>query len=381
MNKYLIYSFLLVVILIVGCGAKKDNDLREIGGKVLNNQEVLIKDLDSLKLVYSQKQDSGSLAVLNYFYAKFYQPIERDSALEYRKRSMDLAKKVKNDSLLIDLFLLNSELATNNVDVYLTSLLKADTLANKTNDVRRKSIVQLRFGSFFYDRDQVKCAQYLDSALAGFRKLKDNKNIALSLQNKASLVNEKEDNAKEALELATEAKKYWALNKDSLNEAYMIQYMGILEGKLDNLGKGKTLLLEAAGVFKTLNAQQEGAVCYFDLANICEKQNQIDSSLVYLDKAKTIWELNRQPQSLFSVQNYMLKLFLQKGNSSEAFDYYSRNLLLEKGAPIHWKDRINYYQLSQLMFEQKKDKDMANLYAEEITELKASLTENGITFN
>lgn len=233
-------------------------------------------------------------------------------------------------------------------------------------------------GNSFYEKNPEKCIALLDNAAKLYEKLSNKKQQAYCYQNIAFAYHEKLDNIDSAISYIEKAIPIWIEIQDSINQANIFKYLGMLQGKKGEYANGINTIQKAISLFDSCNFQSGIAVSYFDLALLYDNANQIDSSIYYFEKNKSYFETKQDTFRVFLVNNKIFKSYLKNENYSSASEIYKSNLTLENSSRVYWQHLIDYYRISMKYFKLVDNSELYDLNQEKYKQLSATLTEKGI---
>jgi len=233
-------------------------------------------------------------------------------------------------------------------------------------------------GGSFYNTNPEKCIELLDSAAKLYRLLNEKRQQAFSYQNIAFAYNENLDNVDSAIVYIEKAVPIWIEIQDTSNQANILKYLGMLQGKKGEYSNGINTIRKAIALFDSCNFQSGIAVSYFDLALLYDNANQIDSTIYYLNRNKAYFETQQDTFRVFLVNNKIFESYLKNENYSSASEIYKSNLTLENSSRVYWQHLIDYYSISMKYFKLVDNSELYDLNQEKYKQLSAKLTEKGI---
>lgn len=233
-------------------------------------------------------------------------------------------------------------------------------------------------GTSFYDTNPEKCILLLDSAAILYENLGYKNQQALCYHNIAFAYHEKLDNIEDAIVFINKAIPIWIEIQEPINQANILKYLGMLQGKIGEFDLGRETIEKAIVLFDKVGFKAGIAVAYFDLAILYDNANQIDSSIHYFDKNKVYFESKQDTGRIFTVNNKLFEIYIKTGNFSSVSEIYESNLKLENSSRVYWQQLIDYYRISMNYFELVDNSELYYLNQEKYKQLNDKLTKQGI---
>ena len=176
--------------------------------------------------------------------------------------------------------------------------------------------------SFFY---------YKNLALKDYEEQKNIMGEARCLQSLGFTYEEDLKDFFKAFYYISSAIEKYKIIKDTLSEANLDKYIGII---YSNLGASKIGIIkvnDAIKLFKEKKYPEGEYVSFFDLGIIYYNTQNIDSSINYLNMAKKFWTEKNTPVRVFAINNYLIRCykFLNVSSDFNAL-ILENNLLLKK---------------------------------------------------
>jgi len=245
-----------------------------------------------------------------------------------------------------------------------TKISEADSLRNR--------------GNSFYDSNPEKCISLLDNAAILYAQLENKKQQAYCYQNIAFTYYEKLENVDSAITYVDKAVSIWKETQDTLKEANLLKYLGMLYGEKGDYSKGVETIRKAITLFENNNFKAGIAVSYFDLALLYDNASEIDSSIYYFERNRAYFETKRDTFRIFRVNNKLFESYIKKKNFISASEIYECNLKLEKSSRVHWQHLIDYYRISMDYYKLVDNSELYDFNQEKYNQLSAKLIEQGI---
>ena len=233
-------------------------------------------------------------------------------------------------------------------------------------------------GQTFYHISPNKCINLLDSAAALYEIAGNKKQQALCYQNIAFAYQEKLDNIDKAIPFINKAIPIWAEIRDSLNQANILKYLGMLQGKIGEYDTGKETIKKAICLFDKMKFNAGIAVSYYDLALLYESENQIDSCISYLNKNKIYFETIQDTFRIFNANNRLFEIYLKNKMFTSASEIYEYNLRMENSNQVYWQQLIDYYRICIKYYDLIDNADFVSLFQRKYNQLRDSLANQEI---
>jgi hypothetical protein len=187
------------------------------------------------------------------------------------------------------------------------------------------------------------------------------RNYGYSIQNKGFLLVENNSDYHNALIPIDSAIVFWASIKDAGNEANLRKYKGMVLGNLHRFNEGKLEIRRAIELYEKLNFDSGIAVSQYDMSQVFDLENSLDSALIYQKQATAFW-INKKDTSRIIINNtQMIHLYRRLKKYAKAEEVQKINETLLK-ADEHWNPAINFYYVSYKLFEEIKKKDKADSF-------------------
>jgi tetratricopeptide (TPR) repeat protein len=245
---------------------------------------------------------------------------------------------------LIFLLLTTPSVFSRNVSVdtsKLDNIMRQFDSTNALKDTLEKAKSYRNIGQICFEEFPDHSIRFLDSAQVYFGFLKNTKEQALCLQNMAFGFDENKGNLDKGLEYANKALSLWQNMISPQNEANMLKYIGLLQGKKRQYAPAFANIHKAIALFESQKNSSGVAVCYFDMAVVYKEKTDLDSSLVCLLKAKSIWLPLDYKGRIFLVNNKLLDIYMPREATADAEKIISENDNLyasDTDKDIYWKD-------------------------------------------
>ena len=230
----------------------------------------------------------------------------------------------------------------------------------------------------YYDTNPVKCIAYNDSAAQIYKQFDDNRNLALCYQNICFAYYEKLNNPQKAQDFAFKSINSWNIEQDTLAEANIVKYLGLIQSDLGLFSEAKSNIKKAIFLFNKKGFKAGVAVSYRNLAMIYKSEHKQDSCIYYLNLNKEFFASINQYSRIFGVNNELLECYIELNNLDEAERIFSSNKDILKEYKIYWQDQINFYRISKKYFERIDNKELLDIYNKKYTHLEDSLSAKGI---
>ncbi|MFZ1497976.1 MAG: hypothetical protein WAS72_13020 [Saprospiraceae bacterium] len=182
-----------------------------------------------------------------------------------------------------------------------------------------------------------------------------------SIQNKGFNFVENNNDYLNALMPIDSAISFWISIKDTANEANLRKYKGMILGNLNRFDEGKQEINRAIGLYKTLNLDYGVAVSQFDMSQVLDLENSLDSALIYQKQATEFWNIANDTFRIIVNNNHLIHLYcrLKDYTKAQEIQKLTESMLM---TDLHWNPTINFYFVSYNLFEETKKKDKADLF-------------------
>lgn len=231
----------------------------------------------------------------------------------------------------------------------------------------------------YYNTNPTKCIAYNDSAAQIYEQFNDTHNLALCYQNICFTYFEKMHNPQKAQDFAIRSINAWNIKQDTIAEANIIKYLGLIQSDLGLFSEAKSNIKKAISLFNTKGFKAGVAVSYRNLGLIYKKEHKLDSCIYYLNLNKKFFASINQNMRVFIVNNDLLECYLELDNLDEADKIFNSNNELLKENNIYWQNKVDFYRISKSYFKRAANSDLLDLFNKKYTHLKDSLSKQGIT--
>ena len=357
--------------------------LSTISLKILERDTSLIIDeIDHARDRFILGKNDNELAPLYYCYILYYTGTSKDSCNKYYALSLDLADRTNNDSLRARLYLYDANRHRDEAGK-VSALKKAEDYARRSANIQLQAKTSMLLGNYFFTRDPAKCIEYENRAASLATQLNDQERLVQCMQNLAFTYDETLHDYPKAIEYVQAAITINKELKEVSAEANMLKYLGMLQGKLGELTEAKLSIAQAIDKFTSVNNEKGIAVCYFDMASAFEQVHLLDSAIYYLKFAKSIWEKQEDPttvfeQRIFLINVVLMRIYIASNQSRLAYDVYSENKPYESSDNVHWQSRLDFYKLSREYFLNTGNNSPAKEYLTIYNALKDSLLQQSV---
>lgn len=302
----------------------------------------VILGLGTWLFVIAAHAQSGITSSCSMLLEQFRLQYSQEKSGDLFSRCQSCCEETKNDSLLLQLFLADS--STYFVNPRFSEIIRKAITKNGPESPTKVLGDSYKSLAFSYSKTLPDSAIYFyDRASTYYRSVSDTIGLGITLQNIAFCYEEKKNNINEALRYSLQAKEIWEASNDSMNAANIYKYVGYLMGKQKKYTEGKMYIYKAETLFHTLDNSRGIAVCYFDLAMLYKEERQLDSTVVFLLKAKNIWKGYDDSSRIFNINNELLQVYSSMKKRRKAFQVLSENeAILQKDdtLPILYKEKF-----------------------------------------
>jgi tetratricopeptide (TPR) repeat protein len=203
---------------------------------------------------------------------------------------------------------------------------------------------------------------------------KEVKSLTYLIQNKSFVLTEGEHNYVAALDQSEKSLSIWIQINDTLNEANIRKYRGMLLGRLKRFDEAKAEIHQAERLFGSKNYFAGIAITQFDMAQMYVDEMRLDSAAYCAQLALAFWETKQDTFRILGNQTLLMRIY----SKEKAYDKGvktqedARQLLQKKNLP--WIVFLDFYFISAQLFEGKKEvaltKEYKQLYEEKIQSLQ-----------
>jgi len=273
---------------------------------------------------------------------------------------------------------MNNARKLNNSTECIPILLVADSIAKSTNDMAGRAAVNDQLGAYYYTRNADKSIAYFQKARKCYLVVDNKKRAALCLHNIAFAYQEQKKNIPEALKYTQLAIKEQTALKDTLSQANMYKFLGMLQGKMHHYPEAKKSIGRSIMLFSLKSYSRGIAVAMRDLAMVYSDEHKMDSCIMNLLKAKEIWKGYTDTLRIFNLNNSLLDAYLLSNNPAKARDMILENREILTQKQVYFKDKLDFYQSANKFFNKNKENNMADAFARDYKILSDSLVREGI---
>jgi len=142
---------------------------------------------------------------------------------------------------------------------------------------------------------------------------KDVKKTGLTNLNIANIYDEYVDKKDSALWYANQSLKVWKQADDTLQQANLYKYIGLLQGKLGSIDKAKTNIETAISFYEKKNFMEGKAVAEFNLADVYLQAGDTKKSMNLFYKSTKYWKEKEKMDRVFSNNLFGIELFGKMG--------------------------------------------------------------------
>ncbi|MCF8448323.1 MAG: tetratricopeptide repeat protein [Taibaiella sp.] len=266
-------------------------------------------------------------------------------------------------------------------DEYRQMMKSADSFARKVNNVEGQARVNQALAGHFYEKDADESIKYQQKAYrllvtAGYKD-----EAASSLLNIATAYEEYKKDYDEALKFSKRALNAYVELKDTLGQANVHKYIGVLHGKMRNFDDAKKSVAKAVQYYTIKDNPPGLAVSYHNLALVYEEEREYDSSIALLLRAKDIWSKrpdnpNNAASRIYGCNNQLIRIYTKAKKMSEAEAMVKENEPVD-GTKFHYTGQFNFYKEARDFYTKNKDKENANIYKDKYNEMREGLKAEG----
>jgi hypothetical protein len=193
-------------------------------------------------------------------------------------------------------------------------------------------------------------------------------NYGYQIQNKGMYLEYYKFDYAGALPHIEKAIDFWVSIRDTMNEANLRKYRGMMLGFLDRFEEGKKEIHLAYDLFgKSTSDKQYPIVCLYTLSLLYERENRLDSALYYEKIVNDFYLSINNEDRLFTSNTHLINLYRKTRQFSKAERYQSENekVYLDE---FGWYSLINFYYVSMRLYSEtgqpEKEEKYQKLYEE-----------------
>ncbi len=181
-----------------------------------------------------------------------------------------------------------------------------------------------------------------------YKKSDSKKEMAQVLQNLAFVYTEKIKDYKLANTNITLSIGLWKELNNTLQEANLLKYKGMINGYLKNYNTAKRDIRLAIKKFKELNYSNGIYISYLDLAKVYEQESKLDSSIYYANLNKKYFEEQKDTFRIFTVNNNLINYYLHSKEYNKAKEISVSNKQMLSSDKVKESDREEFKKICQL---------------------------------
>jgi hypothetical protein len=212
-------------------------------------------------------------------------------------------------------------------------------------------------------------------------KLKDQqyaelKNIIYAIQNRGFIFEERSRDYNHSLLYIDSALKIWVRLADTLNEANLRKFRGMVLGHLNRFEEGKMEISRAIYLFGLRNRKNGIAVSQFDMSKVYELEGKIDSAILYVQWARAFWVTEGDSSRIMDNDLQLFNLYIKLPDLKRAqiLQTEAEKLIIHSAQPAI--SRIDFYFLSQRLFEKLANKELQSKYNKKYKNLAKKENQN-----
>ena len=165
------------------------------------------------------------------------------------------------------------------------------------------------------------------------------------------------NNPAEALNHLLKAESLWREKGRTVEIAEVLLYQATLEAKLGRVEEGLSKGREAMSSFIRFKSTPGISKSCFALASVFQENDQADSSLVYINKARSGWRTRDAVQWLFEANNIKLEILMEMEQWEQATAVVAENKSIVEQNYIHWNPRLAFFDLWSKLVKEHGTKD------------------------
>lgn len=163
----------------------------------------------------------------------------------------------------------------------------------------------------------------------------------------------KYDSARMAIE---QALSIWQHINDTLNQANLLKYLGYLNGRLGYFEKAKNQIAKAIILFDLKHDESGVAVSLYDLAQVYEYENKIDSAILLTQRSLVFWKQRNVAGRIVGLNNHLINLFTKTNtNFTRADPLIGENTAHLASQKIYYLQELDFYFVTYKYYEKLRD--------------------------
>jgi tetratricopeptide (TPR) repeat protein len=164
---------------------------------------------------------------------------------------------------------------------------------------------------------------------------KDYEKAGLTYLNIAGIYDENLGKPDSALNYAKESLQIWQEANDSLQQANLYKYIGLLEGKLGHFEKGKAAIQKAMDLYQILEFEQGLHVAKFNLANVYFQEKDFTNSKKLYKETIEFWKEKGDLGRVFINNLFGIELYAAMDNPEGVQELIHENKTLTPDAKLN----------------------------------------------
>lgn len=249
----------------------------------------------------------------------FWKLGQYDSAFEAHSQAIQLRMQGDNQYGVANSFVQIGDLylSSGKKEKALESLIKARDIYKKLNDKADMADVYNKIGEVFYNDESYRRAMAMFDSAAGINS-KTTIEALCKMGNAAAPI----DTVK-ARKYYEEARQKSKATANTYYQFYSTRELAALAYQAHNLVKGDELYNECILLSRELNTDEATGLCYSLRANRFASTTELDSALVYYQKAQVIFDTLDKGQSVWQLNN-IAEVYLSRGDFDKADSAYNK---------------------------------------------------------
>ena len=138
-----------------------------------------------------------------------------------------------------------------------------------------------------------------------------------------------------ALHFANQSLSIWKSINDTLQQANLYKYTGLLKGQLGNFEMAKQDIEKAIGFYKAVQFEQGIAVSQFNLARIYFEEGTMQESKVLHERALAYWKSMNDKNRIFTNNLFGVELYSKLGDKKKVKKLLRENYDLSKSITLN----------------------------------------------
>jgi len=186
-----------------------------------------------------------------------------------------------------------------------------------------------------FAKNPKKAIEIFEKVSEEYLKRGNNKKAGFTNLNISSIYDEYLNDFDAALKYADKSLEIWKQEKDTLQQANLYKYCGLLKGKLGKYDLAKADIATAIKLYKQKDFKQGVAVSEFNLSQIYYEENNLALSEKYYLSSIAFWESKNDMDRVFTNNLFGIELYRKQAKEAKANDLIKENEGLAKSLKLN----------------------------------------------